>query len=1086
MTPPNDAASDLEQPQRGDIPSQTPDESDGLSNNQPAGRNPVDDRQPAEPQSDPISSKQESSLQTPDEPDGLSNDQPAGKNPVDGRQPAEPQSDPISSKQESSLQTPDEPDGLSNDQPAGKNPVDGRQPAESQSDSTFPKQEPSLPGVDDDDRDDDRIGPDSVCVAPDKPPNIQNFDIIDEEVRKLFHPSGFLAESADPVPVPGLDEAQIKTTSEGDTNVAEPERQSEERAGTVRDERVDKEDAGNPDRGDAQGVQQVSQGTGGTQDKPGDGAGLSDSSTTSDRPGGDSEVSGQTPGTDERLADNRDSGRGSTDSEDGLSVEPGTTGESGATADTETQGDSEVRGGAAQQEDTARQEDVITEPNEATTEKASSERKTLPVQDIAPENEAAQQEDVTPGTENTPEEAPPPPKPHPENEPPPESNEPVSHTDGDASEGELKSPKQPEPPKRKPPQMPGRRNRRSGHSQVKRRQSPSSRPELVCREIPGSRGDWEVVLSVDEQCPVEEVRFNDELLDGNAGQYHLPSLEGSLTIRFPDGQEPYDIPLFSEGSPLIFKLSKNWKGEGRSIKQITKGHFIVIAPKQWRRKGNAPVESGGCANDEKFQAHYCYQDEADDENAGCRFDEWNASPAQGIKLTGRHIFDDSDEGMLFVNASPNLEPLPQCGWARVGEETKDGKNGWAKDFQLGEKSLSEVLSGREGRFFLRVYDSQTGLRFDSTEFRYLRDLQRISVNGAEYNKETVLIPEEGGYPDTEVSLIGTDGSRLIPERSPEAPQTVTSSGVIRVPPHPGADRLELSVGAVNIIINLPRIWWRLSGDDPVSSDDPGKWRDQPFKMTRREFQGYAYSDVNVCLHLPQGDKERDKSVSVGFDGEWSQTYKREIPLSHFADHTQIRQRLNIDAYFNIEWAGQELRLIRILADPMPEITSFTAQPEAIPAGGEVTLSWTTCNADDIRMVIEPAIGAVKSNGTRTVRPAATTQYRLKLDVPGDDVVSCPVTVIVDPPSRPGRQKPARDYDEYGRRRSKSSRQRAAQVKYQRKRWRAGKGFSLYEIREAGLTVEQVAARFTIDRRRRTSHPCNIETIRNVFRNILDG
>lgn len=208
-------------------------------------------------------------------------------------------------------------------------------------------------------------------------------------------------------------------------------------------------------------------------------------------------------------------------------------------------------------------------------------------------------------------------------------------------------------------------------------------------------------------------------------------------------------------------------------------------------RGRAPVEPAGCA-DPAFRAHYFYRDvTASDEYVG-GFREWNDSSATGIELAGRRIFDDSDDRTLFVGDPPCLEAPPGTEWARVGEEIE---HGWGQNFRPDEQSLPDVLASREGRFFLRVYDPDVSL-LDSEAFRYVRDLRRIEVNGAEYGQDTMLVPTSTGHPRIEVRFVGIDGSTLTPSLPSQAQQAVAPSGAIIVPPHPDADRIQCSLESV--------------------------------------------------------------------------------------------------------------------------------------------------------------------------------------------------------------------------------------------------------------------------------------------------
>ena len=57
----------------------------------------------------------------------------------------------------------------------------------------------------------------------------------------------------------------------------------------------------------------------------------------------------------------------------------------------------------------------------------------------------------------------------------------------------------------------------------------------------------------------------------------------------------------------------------------------------------------------------------------------------------------------------------------------------------------------------------------------------------------------------------------------------------------------------------------------------------------------------------------------------------------------------------------------------PTISSFTASPGNVSAGGSVTLSWTVSNAQ--YLIVSPVVGAVRGTSV-TVKPSTTTTYTL--------------------------------------------------------------------------------------------------------------
>ena len=621
------------------------------------------------------------------------------------------------------------------------------------------------------------------------------------------------------------------------------------------------------------------------------------------------------------------------------------------------------------------------------------------------------------------------------------------------------SPEKPRAPKRQPRNIGGRRQR-TGHTTPGRQsRSPPSRPELICRRVAGT-ATWEVILTAGEDCGIAGVQLAGKPLEHTARECRLPSLTGRATVSCQDGQS-HEVSLF-EADPLIFKMRNDWSGEARKIARMTSGHFIVIAPATWERKGRVPVEPDRCA-DGAFRVHYFHRAATTTDMSLDGFREWSDSQfAAGIELRGRRVFDDSDEGDLFVGEAPSLECSSDIVWVRVGDETEQG---WAENFLQDDQSLSEILGNREGRFFLRVYDSEARL-LDSAAFRYWRDLRRISVDGSDYTEETVLAPNSIGHRPAEVRFVDADGSTIAPVQAAEGLLVTAPSGAIVIPPRPDPDPIECTLksdtSAVNIVLDVPRIWWRLDGGRP----DAGEWRDTPLVMTRQCFRELGRSNASMSLW-----SKRHTAVRAGFDDELAQPYRRNIdddriavPLADFGDHAQIDRRLNDDAHFNVEWAGETISLIVISADPKPEILLFTAEPTTIDVGQEAILKWATKDADDARAAIDPDVGVMGSDGTFTVRPTETTKYTLTLTAPGMDGTSRTVTVALEQLSRADKRPVAR-------------------VMSAASGWRSGKGFSLDELHEAGFTVKEAVERcIPIDRRRRTSHRANV----NRVRSLLDG
>ena len=77
------------------------------------------------------------------------------------------------------------------------------------------------------------------------------------------------------------------------------------------------------------------------------------------------------------------------------------------------------------------------------------------------------------------------------------------------------------------------------------------------------------------------------------------------------------------------------------------------------------------------------------------------------------------------------------------------------------------------------------------------------------------------------------------------------------------------------------------------------------------------------------------------------------------------------------------------------IQRFIAVPAAVAAGSSSVLSWDVEGADSIE--VDNGIGLVQPTGSRTVRPAATTTYRL-MAVAGTSLATASIRVVVTPAS----------------------------------------------------------------------------------------
>ena len=433
------------------------------------------------------------------------------------------------------------------------------------------------------------------------------------------------------------------------------------------------------------------------------------------------------------------------------------------------------------------------------------------------------------------------------------------------------------------------------------RPRPSLCPVLECREAPeGWR--YNLSVSIPDGLNVRAVLFDGTELDVQNGSCDLPSCSGVLIVRTANGGES-EVPLFEEKA-LVFRADADWS-MGRLARGVGQGHFLVVAPEEWRRIGEAPVEPVACG--QGFLAHYFHFEEDDtvDGPVGFRGHELD-SVGPGFTLSGVRVFDDSRHGDLF-RTIPGLSCAPGVREVRVGSE---GDGSWpGETFDPNEKRLADVLGGRQGRFFVRVYDD-SGLR-DSGQFRLLEGLREIRVNGEPYSRRTVLLPKPTGHQEAWVQLLATDQREASP-----------AWGVRCLPPEPDYERavyrLESGFGAVRVEVRPPRVWWRLR----EAKGEPGGWQDVRLELKRLDFQRLGEEGQCLEVRLPQAIK----SVRVGFDSVTRRSYPAALagewrsvrtPLRDFRDYAAVARPAARERALHIRFGNVTIRPLRIWDEPPP-------------------------------------------------------------------------------------------------------------------------------------------------------------------------
>ena len=436
------------------------------------------------------------------------------------------------------------------------------------------------------------------------------------------------------------------------------------------------------------------------------------------------------------------------------------------------------------------------------------------------------------------------------------------------------------------------------------------KPELVCRK---KGWQWEILLVVPGEYPPVKVQQNGVSLSGSNGEYRLNGFSQDLTVEYENSEER--VKLHYDNSPLIFKLRKKWKGDGQKGRGISRGYFIVFAPNEWERTGNPPVTKEACS-DENFSAHYFYSDGSATVGG---FEGYELpSNREAFSLEGSSIYDDSEQGLLFIGDPPDLEiaesDTESVSWVRIGAE--GGGNWRGVNFKPDEKTVKEVLNGQQGWFYVRVYDEEVKL-IDSNAFRYSQKLKEIRINDIMYSEDILLVPLTDGYGKTVIQFIDTEENNISPEqRGNNSHTSIRNDGTVIVAPHPESDLTEWKVGGVDTVISLPRVWWRIMKTEDFSDE----WHDTLIVMSREEFR--ENEDAVVQISLPFNLQkiqvgfgcDLDRSYSTTSDDKNENKCRVALPIRDFVDYEEIEKPTSKDTHLKIQCNGKVLPIIRVPAE----------------------------------------------------------------------------------------------------------------------------------------------------------------------------
>jgi len=434
----------------------------------------------------------------------------------------------------------------------------------------------------------------------------------------------------------------------------------------------------------------------------------------------------------------------------------------------------------------------------------------------------------------------------------------------------------------------------------------SPKPEIICWNEGWS---WVIGVEVPEGVETQSVTQGGVLLEcnvANENRYPLKQADSTVEITWSGGRESISI-LEPEKNYFLFKMRNNWKEPGRLVRYSTAGYYLVITPPDWERdidiSGKASVNPES-TQFECFKAHFFYQEKTEITAIGLITKDGKrvrvSSKTPRFKLVGNEICDAfEDKGPLFGEQPPRIQALNALkGWNDVGiivvGEEGIGKNKWRDSFTPNvdvqeQTNLNELINGRSGWYFLRIYDKNNDL-IESVDFRFLKNLWNIQIEG-----NASCLPGQAGHqniivkflhdPDCKIELMDKDKQQLLDIRRQDGQTTVT------VPPQPEFDKTNWMINdggkEIEAAILIERVWWFLGKLGEV----PNVWTDRPIPLSRKHFT--AITDNTLWIRLPHPRFTR--KIDGGFDSTRSRSYQVEvwkkemaIPLRDFCDCEQIQ------------------------------------------------------------------------------------------------------------------------------------------------------------------------------------------------------
>lgn len=511
----------------------------------------------------------------------------------------------------------------------------------------------------------------------------------------------------------------------------------------------------------------------------------------------------------------------------------------------------------------------------------------------------------------------------------------------------------------------------------------SSRPELVCWRQGMA---WVVGVEVPEELAEQDLRVVDvegnNLQEDQIHELRFPLMDplGAVRVRWSDEASMEAERCFDANDHRIFKIAKSGMS-GRRVAPVTRGNYVVIAPRALRRDeaagGAAPVAPENVIPEQaKVLAHHLLVEGKGDglvlNGSGPSRVEVRPSPATVYELIGNIIEDaHTGAGPLFGREPPRLrmEGVAESSLFVVGVEGPSPRPRARQAAGSFDELLDWLDDNEPAWFYVRAYDANDEL-LESLDFRYVKGLEAIEVD------ELSPLPGPQGHRPAKVVFRAAPGTVLSPVDGPPeiaSLDPVRAGGVV-LPARPDAGRATWRLSSwtgncVDVVVHVPRIWWALTESENI--DEPHAWSDRLHKLSVDDLR--PTSAMHLSVLLPE--RGWADEVTVGFrDGS---PRRLPVPRSERVVHYPLRNLGESDALRGAAGACDLLLSVRTPVTEHGPVAVGTVQlPEALPEKervGRLDLAYLRAPRLMSKMTKLGRIGTAQDR--RAVKRLRNTWYR---------------------------------------------------------------------------------------------------------------